>query len=869
MKKIDNLSDWLYARIDYSYSNPTQHLSFLMNTEKQLWRPAKTKSEQEAMLVLFSNQAYNQLFSGNILESIDRYEKAYNYFIENNLNVAGIADYIFKPWANNYTRLGDYEKALFIQKQTLAYALKEKDYELVAGSYNNLAISYKSLGDLRQAEKHVKIGLSKIPSTSPTVILLNNTLADVYKDGSRTKLADSIIKFNIRLQERGRQTFETAYWLMSSYITAGDIQFDNKRYQLAESFYKRALGINDKFYKGERAREKAYIITQMGNIKLQTARPKEAIAYYNKTLNILGIEINSLKEDDLFGDNRLIDVLYQRAIAYKIIGEPVSALRDLTLSLAAADKIRFELADKKTKQRFQADTKRKAEMGIAIAFSLLEKTGHYRYAGSIIALSEQTKARILLDEIRRNKQQLSLRTKDPLVETRHNLERAIAYNERETLLSLNNTSAIKQKTDALLFRLASVNKKLQEKYPAITEPENSSQQSLKRILSTLPRSANVIEYFVGNDCIYMLQIKQRKIVHVNRILSAEKIKSSVKRFVKTYYQNGPEAMMNSPRAFFIASNQLYNSLLGGTDIHKNEKLTVIPDDVLGYLSFDGLIADSTYTTEISAWPYLIKTNTISYGFSLKTLHNQSAIKKNPNNDFTGFFISHEQGSEQAIPAVIKEAGDIKKVINGNYMLDDKATAGNFMSAFGNSSVLHISTHAYLSGEQEEPTLALKNHALFLFELSASRHSPQLVVLSACRTADGLMAAGEGILSLGRGFTALGSQGTIAGLWNVNDDAAANITAACYNEMLKGKDISTALHHAKIKWLSGKRNGEQEFLPYYWDSLIYMGIDQKILLKPPAGKTIIYLLYSIGILATATIILLVLKRSQLRAGWSKK
>ena len=66
--------------------------------------------------------------------------------------------------------------------------------------------------------------------------------------------------------------------------------------------------------------------------------------------------------------------------------------------------------------------------------------------------------------------------------------------------------------------------------------------------------------------------------------------------------------------------------------------------------------------------------------------------------------------------------------------------------------------------------------------------------------------------------------------NVNDEAAAVITSESYKNLIKGESISEALRHAKISWLSGGRNAEQEYLPYYWDALIYMGHDQRIDLK---------------------------------------
>lgn len=88
-------------------------------------------------------------------------------------------------------------------------------------------------------------------------------------------------------------------------------------------------------------------------------------------------------------------------------------------------------------------------------------------------------------------------------------------------------------------------------------------------------------------------------------------------------------MMNQPKSFFITANQIYKTLLGGFSFAKNEKLIVIPDEVIGYLSFDGMITNDKYQPDIANWPYLIKDLSLSYSFSIQTWLNQSAKKSNP------------------------------------------------------------------------------------------------------------------------------------------------------------------------------------------------------------------------------------------------
>ncbi|RZM22244.1 MAG: CHAT domain-containing protein, partial [Pedobacter sp.] len=514
-------------------------------------------------------------------------------------------------------------------------------------------------------------------------------------------------------------------------------------------------------------------------------------------------------------------------------------------------------------------------------YSLLEKTGQYQYALTLLDIMEQSKARTLLESIRSNQQQLTLQTKDTLFASKQGLERAIAYNEKELLQHSGTNGArgergergelltLKKNNEALKFRLENLEKVLREKYPSMTKADEPETFTVAGLLNKMPVKKRIVQFFAGQKDLYVLEVKNQRIRHIKRITNAGSIKQDIADFVRIYYHNGPDAMLNSPKVFYSASYQIYQALLSELGIGNNEQVIIIPDEVLGNLSFDGLITEKTYNAAISQWPYLIKKASISYAFSIQTLINQSQVRNNSSSQFAGLFITHQNSDKQFIPAVAKEASSIKKILSGSFLMDEAADIKGFLNAFDNASVLHISTHSYLSGVQKEPTLAFNDNDVFLFELSARKHAPSLVVLSACQTADGIMAKGEGIISFSRGFAAIGAQSTIAGLWNVNDDAAASITAEVYRNILKGNTGSNALHLAKMNWLKGVRNGEQEYLPYYWDALIFMGHDQKLVLKPAANTMITYLLYSCLAAFIIFTIWFVLRRLRLKAEYLSK
>ena len=673
-----------------------------------------------------------------------------------------------------------------------------------------------------------------------------DVLADIYKDKNDLKQAEQIIKHNIVRQQKQQQDFETAYWLLSSYVTAGDIQLGKKNFESAQNYYNQALAINKTYYKGNRVREQAYIFTQTGKIKLAQHQATPALQYFAKTLNILGLPKpeDTSSSQKLFGDNRLVEVLYQMSIARQMLGDKKAALATIQLALQAADKIRLELADASTKQRFQAESKRMAERAIDMAFDLLQSTKEPIYAEAIFDLVEQTKARTLLDNIRRNQQQLSMQTGDSLLKEKNSLERAISYQEKEQLQNPEDQIPTEERIQELKFRLNYIEKKLSLKYPSLVTDARQTTLNAARLLKKIPRQAQFLEFFMGEQHLYSLLIHQGSIVQVHKQGSAAALKHILSAFNEKYYQQGPSAMINQPKVFFNLSKSIYDWLIAPLNIRTKVPLVIIPDEALGHLSFDGLITTSAYSPAISKWPFLIQKLNISYAFSLQTWFNQSEKKHQSTHRFQGLFLTHQYQKKQFIPAVAREEKLIRTIVKGGFFTDKAADSKRFFKAFDESRVLHISTHAYLSGNQQEPTLAFEDAEVYLFELAARKNAPDLLVLSACRTADGNLASGEGIISLSRGFTAIGAGGTIAGLWNVNDRAASEITASFYRNLTKGNKISSALRAAKLNWLQQQDIPVQSYLPYYWDALIYTGYDQQINLEP--AKTQLFKLKNIAI-----------------------
>jgi CHAT domain-containing protein len=106
------------------------------------------------------------------------------------------------------------------------------------------------------------------------------------------------------------------------------------------------------------------------------------------------------------------------------------------------------------------------------------------------------------------------------------------------------------------------------------------------------------------------------------------------------------------------------------------------------------------------------------------------------------------------------------------------------------------------------------HEIYNLQLPA-----ELVVLSARQTALGEEIKGEGLVGLARGFMHAGAQRVVASLWQVDDQATAQLMGHFYRGMLKENlRPAAALRAAQIEMSRNPRWSS----PYYWAGFVMQG-----------------------------------------------
>jgi tetratricopeptide (TPR) repeat protein len=197
LRKADKLKDWLNTCMRYDEPNTSKYISFLLKEKFQIWRPCQNDSECLAAFYFAVTLGYYQMYTGNILGSIDSYEEAYQFSVEKKVPNEEVLEYVMKPLGNNYTRLGDYDRALFIQQKGLQVALSNRDWQQAASFYSNLTTTSLSKGDLGEAARYCDAGLQLVKKDSSLYGYFLSAQADVFFGSGKPKQASETIKEGI------------------------------------------------------------------------------------------------------------------------------------------------------------------------------------------------------------------------------------------------------------------------------------------------------------------------------------------------------------------------------------------------------------------------------------------------------------------------------------------------------------------------------------------------------------------------------------------------------------------------------------------------------------------------------------------------
>ncbi len=478
----------------------------------------------------------------------------------------------------------------------------------------------------------------------------------------------------------------------------------------------------------------------------------------------------------------------------------LKALEILKITENVLDAVRLEYLEYKTKLFWRNNASRLYTNAIKVCFALKDHEKAFYFM-------EKNKALLLLEDVVLEGKRNNADIPNDITEAYNKFRREVIKYESAS------DSFFKQKLVAKANYntfIDSLDAKYKPYFKSIEPAEVISLNSFQNSIEDTKQA--FIEYILGEKEGFGMLIT-KETVELFAIHEIESLRSQINEF-KSFLKK-PKAEKAEKERYNRISYSIYNSLFPErirTNI-EGKSLQIIPDDILLNIPFEAL------QTSNANDDYLIYKHQISYANSLTFLSQNKLLKRQNTKNAIGFAPIRFHSGLPTLENSKTEIETLGLIKNVELLEGEKATKQSLVQNLTNYKLVHISTHASMDGLRN-PYLVMSDSLININELSLTRNSAELVVLSACETANGELYKGEGVLSLSRSFFNTGAKSVVSTLWAIDDKTSSEIMTAFYSNLNEGQSKSEALHHAKTDYL--KSHSLSELSPYYWASFILIG-----------------------------------------------
>jgi CHAT domain-containing protein len=396
------------------------------------------------------------------------------------------------------------------------------------------------------------------------------------------------------------------------------------------------------------------------------------------------------------------------------------------------------------------------------------------------------------------------------------LNRAIAAGDPDRRPELDRARAEYEAFEERLFRV----------HPELRERRGRGQpivaRDARRMLS--PDEIALL-YSAGPDGISLLAVTREQI----RGYVARGVTPRLHRQIRVL-----DASIKDPEQRFSrsAAEDLYRLLLGPARdlLQGKQRICFVPDDELYSIPFQALIDPDT-------GKYLVEQYSVYVAPSLSTLaslrmkgsrgRRELLALGDPDLGPAPIVAVNTRSRPGRLPFSRREVEAIGEIYapRDRVLTGPDATETVFKTLASGYGVVHLATHGLL--DDRDPlysSLALTRTAeddgfLEAREVMRLRLDADLVVLSACETARGLITRGEGINGLLRSFFVAGVPTVVASLWTVEDESTALLMTEFHKRLRDGERPADALALAERALLAGESRRRH---PFFWAGFLVYG-----------------------------------------------
>ena len=771
---------------------------------------------------------------------------------------------------DTYGETGEWQKALDYYNQSLPIwrAIGERGYE--ATTLLNIGGIYDGLGELQKSLNYYNQALPLAKASGNPAIEANVLQHMSFIYGQMDDTA--------KMLEYSQKT-------LSLYRSAGERRGEGHAltgigtYYLAAGEYEKAL---------EYLNQSAAILRELGddNDEYWTTMLGIGAAYSflgnkQKALDQFRLALQFYRQTgDDYGEAYS---LYLIAVVERNSNNLGEARKQIEAALAIVESLRTQMNSQTLQSSFFAEVQMFYELYIYVLMRSHRQQPSASYDAAALRVSEQARARLLLDtlmaaraDIRQNVP-ASLLEQEQIVQQKLN---AKAQQQSQLLISkqTGQAAALDKEIDALTAEYQDVQSQIRKaspRYAALTQPEPLKLSEIQQ--EVLDNETILLEYALGEKQSYLWAVTKDSMKSFELPPQAE-IEKAVRR-VYALVSDGKRVIDDKAQTEYEReAARLSQMLLAPVAAQlQNKRILIVADGALQYLPFGAL--PSPKWKNGNQQPLIVENEIVSLPsastlallrhqlkgralapkmialladpvFSttderIKTVSTQkrdgNETKPPQTSSQSGMMLRTaasetgvlREGLIQRLPFSRREVESIfaiSPVGEKKKALDFEANRATALSPeMSQYRIIHFATHGLLNSEHPELSgivLSLVNEQgqavdgfLRLNEIYNLNLPAELVVLSACQTALGKEIKGEGLIGLTRGFMYAGSPRVVASLWKVDDVATAELMKLFYKKMLQEKMRPAAALRAAKVEMWKQKRWSA---PFYWAAFEIQG-----------------------------------------------
>lgn len=744
-------------------------------------------------------------------------------------------------------------RAIAIQQKNPSSALG-RSYMFLADYYLSISDSFNALNyynlaknllqeTLPQAEVHMRIADAYSELNEPDSILYylkkTQSLYESIDLGSYHTLRLSDCYVNLAYYYISVNNYKTARTFLNKaksiysqeadnyvgmtnvLINLGIIEKRENNLEKANEALYAALEIYEEEFPNIKHADKGIIHHNLGDNKILLGQIKPAISEYQKAsenfienYEAKGLySVPDIAKGIFITEKNNVLVNFQQLIAALKQDQETNTKESIKQSYLAIDqvidKMRQDQVNEDSKLFWRSKTRPIYEQMLKMAYANKDPELAYQ-------VIEKSKSIILLDALKDETALRIANVPDALIQELNTIELELSdleinihdYEDRnEVLNAIHNNNTKKQ----------DIISKLERTYPQYYNYKyNSSFVTLEELRKNIINEQTaIVQYFVGAEYMYKLYITTEDIELYRSPINTN-LNTNIVQLIQLLSDKNKLEYNNNYKQFNQIRSTLYDELLGDFK-HFKESLIIVPDGVINNIPFE-ILGENEGNQ-------LIDKCNISYAHSCNVLQQNNNEKTHARNQIAFFApLEYAHSNLSALEGGIEEAKQIKDIIDLKSFIGQDASVRNFKTESSNYNILHLSTHAQANDSLENQSwIAFSDSLLYLDQIYSLPINADLIVLSACQTSLGNLAAGEGVMSLARAFTYAGASSSLTSLWEVNEKASQELIQYFYQEINQGKSRSQALRSAKSKYQEINPNAS----PHFWSGFILLGNPNEI------------------------------------------